>query len=71
MTGKAYEPESSYYVSQCMAYDTKASCTFSYPVEYADPECWRLDLVSGEDTGSVCVSRQDYDAYRSGDRYPR
>ncbi|WP_158684428.1 hypothetical protein [Amycolatopsis orientalis] len=40
-------------------------------VPQTDPECWRLDLVSGEDTGSVCVSRQDYDAYRAGERYPR
>ncbi|WP_439377865.1 hypothetical protein [Amycolatopsis lexingtonensis] len=71
VTGKEYEPESTWFSQDCMSYDTKMNCRFYMPTAHTDPECWRLDLVQGEDDGSVCVSKQDYNSYGAGDFYPR
>ncbi|WP_158881933.1 hypothetical protein [Amycolatopsis anabasis] len=70
VTGKEYEPETTVLVPTCTIYDSKGMCVIWTPLPFTDPECWRLDLDDGKATGSVCVSRQDYDRYKKGDRYP-
>lgn len=39
------------------------------PITMHDPECYRLKLDDGDDTGSVCVPREAYDRVRLGDHY--
>jgi hypothetical protein len=69
VTGKGYEAPYTYYVNTCTGYNAKGACTVWIPIPHTAPECWRLDLDDGENTGSECVSKQEYDYFGPGDFY--
>ncbi|MEU7570296.1 hypothetical protein [Micromonospora sp. NPDC049240] len=58
------------YVARC---DSKGVCTMQQtgviPVEMHDPECWRLALRAGNDTGEVCVDQQTWERTAPNDHY--
>ncbi|GJF06689.1 hypothetical protein [Pseudonocardia sp. D17] len=56
IVGKGYDPAATYTTIM-----TIGGCP-CYPVVDTEPECWRLDLRDGDDTGSVCVDRRAWDA---------
>lgn len=66
VTGKTYEP--GFFLTTTVCSGQPVICT---PILSWIPECYRLDLDDGKDTGDVCVSEEDYAAYRAGDHYPR
>lgn len=70
VTGKGYEPSYVDYETQCMGFDAKGMCNYWMPMPYTRPECWRLDLRDGDDTGSTCVDRSTWDRIRTGQTFP-
>lgn len=69
ITGKAYEPASSWTQMTCAGYNSNGTC-FSYvPITYNDPEHWRFDIKKDDDTGWVYVSETTYNEYEIGDYF--
>lgn len=76
ITSKKYEPESRYtvmvpvYTSQCSWNGKTTTChqvlSTIIPTEQTDPECWRLNLRDGDETGHVCVSEKAWNRAREG-----
>jgi ABC-type oligopeptide transport system substrate-binding subunit len=76
ITGKKYVPENSYtymqpvYTQQCTGSGSTRVCTqmltAMIPIEMTDPECWRLNLRDGKETGHVCVSKETWEAAKVG-----
>lgn len=50
----------------CSSYDTKVSCSVWMQLPIEQPECWRLDLIDGDDTGSACVDETTWNTVRVG-----
>jgi hypothetical protein len=57
ITGKHYSPE------HIMCSGKPIICT-TYD------ECYRIEYTDGKHDGDVCVSPQEYTAYKVGDQYP-
>lgn len=69
VTGKQYEAGYWWTDSICASWG-KYGCQLYIPYQEWQPECWKLDLASGKDTGSVCVDRATWDAKHAGEQYP-
>lgn len=73
VTAKQFDP--GYYTTDliCAAYGTGSQagvCRLWLPYQEWVPECWRLYLKSGNDTGSQCVPESTYQHYQIGQTYP-
>jgi hypothetical protein len=76
ITSKQYVPQSTYtqeqpvYSERCLLVNKQEDCsTFVstwIPVQETDPECWKLNLKSGKNTGSVCVPQSAWESAKVG-----
>lgn len=65
--GKQYDAPSTYFITSCSLIGKVTVCT---PIPEEQPECWEIDLKSGDDTGSVCVDQKTFSAAIVGQHYP-
>ena len=58
---------------QCYGYDSKGQCTVQMPIFETVPDCWHVEFHDDPNDldGDVCVTPEEYAAYRVGDHYPR
>lgn len=66
VVGKVYVPQITTYIEQCTIVGKVPVC---WPIPITQPECWRLDLKLGQQTGRVCVHEDTWDATQLGDSY--
>jgi hypothetical protein len=76
ITGKKYVPEKHWtyeqpiYMTHCYSTGKTTSCyqslTGFMPIPETDPECWRLSLRDGKETGHVCVSKAAWEKAKIG-----
>jgi hypothetical protein len=79
ITSKKYVPENSWTymqpitTQQCTGSGTSQICqsivTGYIPIDMSDPECWRLNLRDGDETGHVCVSEKAWNKASKGDQW--
>lgn len=62
---KEYDASYTWFSTQCVQIGNNACGTMTI-VPHFEPECWRLDLRDGADTGSVCVDRNMWGQVRIG-----
>jgi hypothetical protein len=77
ITSKQYEPEDHWtyqqpqYMTNCTTVNKVTTCsqtlTGFIPIPMTDPECWRLNLRDGKETGHVCVSKEAWNTAKKGD----
>lgn len=70
VVSKVYTPESGYWSSMCTSFNKVNQCTFSVPVWNPTPETWEFYLRDGDDEGYRDVTREEYNAYKTGQIYP-
>jgi hypothetical protein len=68
--GKKFIPAYDIFRMQCQ-YANNNACGIQIPVFDHYDECWELYLTAGDDDGTVCVSKLEYDSYNIGEHYPR
>jgi outer membrane biogenesis lipoprotein LolB len=79
ITGKHYEPAEQHtqmepiYGDRCTTSGKRTSCSTTitgwFPQSTTTPECYRLDLRDGQQTGHVCVSPDEYAHARTGGKW--
>lgn len=67
VTAKVVEPQTTTFIQQCAGYNSQGVCISWVAIPIIDDEDYRLDLVDGEATGYVYVTREAFDEYDVGD----
>ena len=70
VVGKAHDEEWVSFITQCVNIG-KNACGGMIQIPVVNPECWRLELRNGGDTGAVCVDAERWDAARIGDWFEK
>lgn len=69
ITAKVLHPEHYSTTYICASYNAQGMCTVQVPVQSLVEESYSFDLESGEETGWVYVTKEEFEKYEVGDTY--